>query len=338
MTALKIRPLSFFSILLLATSVVGCEDEHYINESGMVWNTLYNITYSASKSLEDSIKATMRRVELSLSPFNESSLITRINKGETDSTDVLIDTVFAVSKKVNELSSGVFDPSAAPLFSLWNVGHGAKSNIDPTDQQIDSALTLVGIDSCFINNGLITRKSLGTQFNFSAITKGFGCDMVGETLRRNGCENYMVEIGGEIALSGFAPSGQLWRIQIDAPEFNDSTVTHTRLGVIELSNCGVATSGNYRNFRRDKNGRLYGHTISPVNGRPVTSVSTLSATIIAPDCMLADALATACMAMPLNDAMAMLESIDDVEGLLISAKDEGGYYFDTTSGFPQIKK
>ena len=79
MTALKIRPLSFFSILLLATSVVGCEDEHYINESGMVWNTLYNITYSAPKSLEDSIKATMRRVELSLSPFNESSLITRIN-------------------------------------------------------------------------------------------------------------------------------------------------------------------------------------------------------------------------------------------------------------------
>ncbi|MDE5573778.1 MAG: FAD:protein FMN transferase, partial [Muribaculaceae bacterium] len=120
--------------------------------------------------------------------------------------------------------------------------------------------------------------------------------------------------------------------------FNDSTVTHTRLGIIELSNCGVATSGNYRNFRRDNNGRLYGHTISPVTGRPVTSVSTLSATIIAPDCMLADALATACMAMPLDDALAMLESIEGVEGLLISAKDDEGYYFDSTSRFPKIKK
>ena len=338
MTALKIRPLSLFSLLLLTTSVVGCDDEHYINESGMVWNTIYNITYSAPKSLEDSIKATMRRVELSLSPFNERSLITRINQGVTDSTDEFIDTIFAVSKKVNELSSGVFDPSAAPLFSLWSVGHGQKPNVDPTDQQIDSALTLVGIDSCYIYNSIISRKSPGTQFNFSAITKGFGCDMVGETLRRNGCTNYMIEIGGEIALSGFAPSGQLWRIQIDAPEFNDSTVTHTRLGIIELSNCGVATSGNYRNFRRDNNGRLYGHTISPVTGRPVTSVSTLSATIIAPDCMLADALATACMAMPLDDALAMIESIEGVEGLLISAKDDEGYYFDSTSRFPKIKK
>lgn len=338
MTALKIRPLSIFSILLLAISIAGCEDEHYINESGMVWNTIYNITYSAPESLEDSIKATMRRVELSLSPFNECSLITRINRGETDSTDELIDTVFAVSKRVNELSLGAFDPSAAPLFSLWSVGHGAKLNVDPTDAQIDSALILVGIDSCFINKGIITRKSPGTQFNFSAITKGFGCDMVGATLRRNGCNDFMVEIGGEIALSGFAPSGQLWRIQIDTPEFNDSTITHTRLGVIELSNCGVATSGNYRNFRRDSTGRLYGHTISPVNGKPVNEVSTLSATIIAQDCMLADALATACMAMPLDDAIAMIESIDGVEGLLISAKDAGGYYLDKTSGFPDIKK
>lgn len=322
-----------------ASFFTSCDQKPaYITESGMVWNTIYNITYSSSRSLGDSIKATMRRVELSLSPFNSQSVISRINAGLTDSTDAFIDTVFTVSQAINLASGGLFDPSAAPIFSLWGVGHGDKNVAAPTDAQIDSALQLVGIDRCSINDGIITRCAVGTQFNFSAITKGFGCDKVGECLRQNGCNDYMVEIGGEIALVGLSPSGKKWRIQVDAPVFNDSTIEHTRLGVIELTDCGIATSGNYRNFRRDSDGNLYGHTISPVTGRPVTNLSTLSATVIARDCMTADALATACMAMSLPDALAMIESIEGAEAMLVSSDGADSYTLNVTSGFPTVIK
>lgn len=327
------------AVSIFTAILMSCDRKPaYINDSGMVWNTIYNITYSSSRPLGDSIKATMRRVELSLSPFNSLSVISRINAGLTDSTDALIDTVFAVSKAINLVSGGLFDPSAAPLFSLWGVGHGDKNVSAPTDAQIDSAMQLVGIDQCSISDGIITRKAPTTQFNFSAITKGFGCDMVGKCLRQNGCNDYMVEIGGEIALAGLSPSGKKWRIQVDAPVFNDSTIEHTRLGVIELTDCGIATSGNYRNFRRDANGNLYGHTISPVTGRPVTNLSTLSATVIARDCMTADALATACMAMAPAYALAMIESIEGAEAMLVSSDGTNGYRLDVTTGFPNVIK
>ena len=337
------QPKSFIGfvavITFFAAIVTSCHRKPvYITESGMVWNTIYKTTYSAHESLNDSVKATMRRVELSLSPFNARSLISQINAGVTDSTDELIDTVFAVSQMINRESGGVFDPSAAPLFSLWGVGHGDKNGGTPTDEQIDSALQSVGIGDCSIDRGVIMRKSVKTQFNFSAITKGYGCDMVGECLRRNGCDNYMVEIGGEITLAGLSPSGEKWRIQVDAPIFNDSTVEHSRLGIIKVTDCGIATSGNYRNFRRDESGNIYGHTISPVTGRPVTDIATLSATVIAQNCMTADALATACMAMSPTDALAMIERIEGADVMLVSSDGNGGYRLDVTTGFPTIIK
>lgn len=262
----------------------------------------------------------MRQVNNSLSPFNDSSLVAAINRGEDPEADYLLQKVFTVSKQVNQWSGGYFDPTVAPLINLYGFGPAGPSNLSPTLSSLDSARSLVGLQDCSISNGHIVKKHPSTQFNFSAIAKGYGCDLVADMLRRNGCVDYMVEIGGEIAMSGVNPRGEDWHIQIDTPQENNESVTHDRLEVItpgkayKDGRCGVATSGNYRNYHVTSDGKKAVHTINPLTGAPAIS-STLSVTVIAPSCILADALATACMAMPLDSAKAMIKRIPQTRAI-----------------------
>lgn len=296
----------------------GCgRPKVYRTADGAVWNTTYHITYRASVDLHDSIRAVMRGVEASLSPFAKGSLISRVNRGESVVADTLMVRVLAESKRVWELSGGAFDPTVSPLINLWGFGY-KPGDPEPSQAKIDSLLPSVGLMECYIDaSGVIMKKSPGTEFNFSAITKGYGCDLVGEMLARNGATDYMVEIGGEIALRGSNPRGQLWRIMVDAPVEGTDGPVHEELAVVALTDCGVATSGNYRNFHETGEGRAW-HTISPVTGRPAHT-DILSATVIAPTTMLADALATACMASRATDALAMIARIPDTEALLVTA-------------------
>ena len=310
------RFLSFFVVFAsIAMQFASCsKPAEYRLCEGATWGTTYHITYSSDRILDDSIRAVMSQVEMSLSPFADSSLISRINRGEEVKIDSMISRVFSASQEVNRLSNGAFDPTLAPLINLWGFGYKNGTG-DPTKAQIDSALALVGINECRIADGLIVKKNPATEFNFSAITKGYGCDLIGEMLRRNGCENYMVEIGGEMALLGKNSRGEDWRVQVDSPVASSDTVLHEQMMVISLTDKGLATSGNYRNFRDTKKGRV-GHTISATTGQPVTT-NTLSVTVIAENCMMADALATACMAMPLNEAKAMIEGIPTASALFV---------------------
>ncbi|MDE6377107.1 MAG: FAD:protein FMN transferase, partial [Duncaniella sp.] len=292
------------SLSLLPTSCV--KPQRYHTCEGGVWNTVYRITYRSDRDLRDTIIAAMKSVEMSLSPFAEGSLISAVNRGDTSvRADSHLRRVFEASQEVNRLSHGAFDPTVAPLINLWGFGYRSGSG-DPSAEAIDSLLLSVGIAECRIDeSGAIVRKSPVTEFNFSAITKGYGCDMVGEALRRNGVEDYLVEIGGEIASRGSSPRGKKWRVSIDAPVENDTTVIHERMAVIEIGTAGVATSGNYRNYRESAEGKVW-HTISPVDGHPALT-DLLSATVVAPSCMMADALATSCMAMNSRQALAMIE-------------------------------
>lgn len=297
---------------------------------GAVWNTTYHITYRSDRDLHDSIMAVMKQVESSLSPFAESSVISRINRGEDVAADSLLRRVFLTSQAVNRASSGAFDPTVAPLVNLWGFGY-RNTGIEPTQAAIDSLLATVGIAECSLTaDGRIVRKTPATEFNFSAITKGYGCDLVGEMLRRNGVGDYLVEIGGEIALSGLSPRGKAWRVMVDAPVACDTAVVHERMAVIEPNAPGVATSGNYRNFKTTPDGKIW-HTVSPVTGRPAET-DILSATVIAPSCMEADAYATSCMAMLAPEALRMIERIEGVECLLATADT-----ILTSKGFPRVE-
>lgn len=323
--------------LMIICVLYSCDTRKpFRSAEGVVWNTLYHITYASNVSLDDSIQQVMKNVEMSLSAFNDSSVVSRINRNESMATDSMFRKVFLESQRINRVSGGAFDPTVGPLVNLWGFGTDGHETEPPSAAAVDSARRLVGIDSCHLAaDGMMVKKDSLTMMNFSAIAKGYGCDEIGRMMRRNGVDDYMIEIGGEIAVAGKSPRGSLWRIKIAAPvECNDS-VNHDGMGVIEIDSCGMATSGNYRNFRVI-DGRSMGHTINPFTGQPALS-GILSATVIAPECMTADALATACMILPLDSAVSMIESQPGVSAMFVTAGDSTQWAITRTAGFPEIQ-
>lgn len=277
----------------------------------MIWNTVYHVTYEGRESLKDSVLPVLNRVSHSLSVFDSNSLITQLNDSNCVEADHHLVTVYEASIRINRLSHGKFDPTVSPLIDAWGFGIGHKASADTLT--VDSILDFVGIQKTFRDGNKIIKQDPRTRFNFSAIAKGYGCDAVGHMFKRNGVHNFMVEIGGELTLSGQSPSGNPWKIAVDAP-IDDINPGEESVIILSLSNAGVATSGNYRNFRLE-NGRKVVHTISPITGYPVLG-SILSATVIAPDCMVADGIATACMASSPEEAKNLIRE-ENVEGLLV---------------------
>lgn len=280
---------SLFAVVL--TLLGGCRSD-YQNESGMIWNTMYNVTYDGPATLRDSLMPQFNRVAASVSAFDSTSLVSRINRNETARTDSAFRHVYRMSQLVNGRSGGAFDPTVSPLVTAWGFGKGHKATADTA--RIDELLKYVGIGKTRLHGNLLLKNDPRLEFNFSAIAKGYGCDAVGEMFLRNGVSNFLIEVGGEILAHGESPRGGKWRVSVDMP-IRSEGVVHQSQCVLKIGNEGVATSGNYRNYHEQK-GHVYGHTIDPVTGRPVQT-DVLSATVIAPTAMEADAYATAAMAL-----------------------------------------
>ena len=296
--------LSFFCILALA--LTSCNRPDYKSYFGAVWGTTYHITYSHNSNLSDSITAQMRQVELSLSIFDNQSTIYAINSGKSDSVDYHFEQVFNVAKRVYTLSHGAFNPCVEPLVEIWGFnGDEPIMSPIPDATTIKQTLQRICFDQCSIVDHRFIRPRSDIKLDFSAIAKGYGVDCVAQMLRRNGVDNYMVEIGGEIAVAGVNPDGKPWHILIDAP-VRDTAPGDSALQVIEITDQAIATSGNYRNYRFDSNGNVYGHIIDPRTGYPTQS-PTVSATVVASTCVEADALATACMVLSPSEALDMIE-------------------------------
>lgn len=263
----------------------------------MAWNTAYHITYQSPDDLSDSIRLIFENVDQSLSPFNSGSTVTAINENTGDIADDYFIAVYNKSRQINAISGGIFDPTVSPLIRAWGFGQGHEVSADTLD--VDSVLQHVGINKTRLENRKLVKDDPAIEFNFSAIAKGFGVDCIAEMLERNGVTNYLVEVGGEIRAHGVNPQGEKWRIGIDRPDA-DAKPSEI-VSAISITDCGVATSGNYRNYH-ESGGRRFGHTISPLTGRPAET-DVLSATVIAPTCMEADALATCCMALGSQKAL-----------------------------------
>lgn len=302
----------FLSLILSSLMVLSSCESSYVKEEGMVWNTVYHITYHGDRSLTDSVMTVLNDVGKSLSVFDKSSLVSKVNTSSAAQVDSHFMTVYNASMIVNGVSGGLFDPTVSPLITAWGFGPGHKISADTL--AIDSILTFTGINKTRLEGSTLIKEDIRTQFNFSAVAKGYGCDMVAQMLRRNGVENYLVEIGGEIAVGGEGPSGGSWKISIDKPVESDKHIMHDASAVISVTNAGIATSGNYRNFHKDGDS-TFGHTISPLTGRPVKT-DVISATVIAPSCMEADAAATACMAAGSEISRHILSTLR-YEGMLI---------------------
>ena len=281
------------SLLLAVLCIAGAScrrKPEFRYEEGIAWNTLYHITYESDKDLSDSILNCLNEIDSSLSPFNQESVVSKINDNRSDIADRHFTAVYNESKEVNRVSDGAFDPTLAPLIRAWGFGQGHEVSAADT-LRLDSLLRLVGINKTALKGERLYKADPAIEFNFSALAKGYGIDCIADMLTRNGVTNYLVEVGGEIRASGVSPKGKKWAVGIDRPE-EDASPGETVV-TLYVDSAAIATSGNYRNFRKEGDVK-FGHTISPATGRPVKT-DVISATVIADRCMRADALATCCM-------------------------------------------
>ena len=183
---------------------------------------------------------------------------------------------------------------------------------------IDSLRAFVGFDKVVLIDHRVYKSDPRVQIDGGAVAKGQACDVIAELLRQNGCKNYLVDIGGEVVAKGKNAKGAPWHIGITKPNINNEGAQEELQEILEVTDICMATSGNYRNFYYDGDVRR-SHTIDPRTGYPVQH-SVLSATVISSRCMRSDALATACMVLGKEEALAMIEQARDAACLLIVAQ------------------
>lgn len=307
-------------LILCTVAVVRCQrPTPYRKDTGLIFGTVYNITYQYDKNLKDSIETELKKVDGSLSPFNKQSVIAKVNRNENVKVDEMFTHVFNLAKKISAETNGAFDITVAPLVNAW--GFGFKNDTQPTKHAIDSLKQLTGYEKVNLNGATVTKDDPRMMLDCSAIAKGYACDVVAAYLRKLGVENFMVEIGGEIVTQGINDKRLPWKIGVTKP-VDDSLNTNQELQtVLNVTNKAMATSGNYRNFYY-KDGKKYAHTIDPATGYPVQH-NILSATVLADDCATADAYATAFMVMGLDKAKAVLNRHPELMVYFIYSDEKG---------------
>ena len=312
-------------LIALAVAIVAmfCSRDRmrFFSHEGVVWTTDYHITYEATRDLNDSIQLILGNIDMSASPYNKASLISAINENATNRVDAYIKLLIEASRIVNRESEGAFDPTVMPLVNAW--GFGYKSGALPTRAQLDSILLFIGMDKVTLHGDTLIKSDPRVMLDFSSIAKGMACDEIGRMLSRNGARNWLVEIGGEVAVHGKNAQGKLWTASVDMPtDEQDGAVSHESAMLLTLDNEAVATSGNYRKWRNE-GGKKLSHIVDPKTGDSRAG-TLLSATVIASDCMTADAWATACMAMGEQKVKNMMQGRNDLGVMTISADTVAG--------------
>lgn len=310
-------------------------NQEYKVIDGFTQGTTYHIVYEypGKDSLNSVIDEILTSIDNSMSVYNPKSIVSVINSGRDTTLDSLFINVFNKSVEINKISAGAFDISGAPLFEAWGFGSG-KRVTDMTKPVVDSLLQYVGMDKVKIENGKLIKLKDGVRLNFNAIAQGYTSDVIADEFDKRGIKNYLIEVGGEIYCKGYNSKGDEWSVGIDRPEEGNVIPGEEVQAILLLKDRGLATSGNYRKFI-EENGEKFSHTIDPRSGYPVKN-RLLSATVIAPDAMTADALATFFMVDGLERAKAFLLENPEIDAYLIYSE-EGAFRSYITSGI-KIKK
>ena len=297
----------------------GPESQYFHNE-GRVFGTYYNIRYEATNDLEDSIQAAFNAFDNSLSLFNPHSILSAVNENRDTTTNALFETMWAEAEKVYSLSGGAFDITVAPLVKAFGFGRKSDQFSAISSQTIDSLRAFVGFDKVQLIDHHIIKSDPRIQIDGGAVAKGQACDMIASLLRSQGCENYLVDIGGEVVAHGLNAKGEPWHVGITKPNLNNEGAQDELQNILAVTDICMATSGNYRNYYYEGTERR-SHTIDPRTGYPVQH-SVLSATVVSSSCMRADALATACMVLGAEQAIDMINRAEDAACYLIVAKND----------------
>ncbi|MBK3516908.1 FAD:protein FMN transferase [Carboxylicivirga marina] len=319
-----------FVVLLLLQS---CQpNKEFIRTEGLIFGTIYHMTYECNQDLSDTIQSTLNAFDWSMSTYKEESVISKINRNTSNETDIYFRKVFNTAKEITAATGGAFDMTVAPLVNVWGFGFSKKDSV--TDAQIDSIMNYVGMDMLSLSNGRIVKEKPQIMLDGSAIAKGFAVDVVAEVLESFDVKNYMVEIGGEMRVKGHNPKASAWRVGIDKPIDDPEVLNRQLQEIIAISDIALATSGNYRNFYV-KDGQKYAHTISPFTGYPVNH-RLLGVSVLAPDCMSADAYATAFMVLGYEKSKVIAGQVNDLEAYFILDGEDEDYEIKMTEGFSKF--
>lgn len=334
----RIVRLFFFSLALICMFSCAPRDR-YMTITGFAQGGTYTVKFNLNgtdgmvnvqpEEIRDSVDAILLAIDNSVSGYNKKSLLSRFNAGETIIPDHLFMDIYGHAYELFEDTEGVVDVAAAPLFDIW--GFGFANDSMPAPDKVALVLSQSGMsrltkDLASASDGglnaseLLENGGVLPKLNYNAIAQGYSCDLVAEYLYSIGVKDMMVDIG-EIFCDGKNPSGQPWSLGIDRPVDGNNELGAQIHGVFRAPEGphGIVTSGNYRKFYV-RDGKKYAHTIDPRSGCPVQH-SLLSATIVAPDAMTADAYATYCMVVGLEASKAFLNSRPDLEGCLIYDED-----------------
>ncbi len=339
-------------LLAVATLSVACirdagpSSPAYRSIRGETMGTYYNITYADSleRDLQPEIDELLRLLNLEVSTYIPQSTVSAFNRSEKGlpldynpadtgggsyPNTYFLDNL-ELAREIYTFSGGAFDPTVMPLINYWGFGYTPKRAVAQIDSlRVDSLMAFVGLDKVVLEEKVLTKAAPGVQLDFSAVAKGYGVDRVGLLLEEKGIVHYLVEIGGEVRARGRNARGEWWRLGISTPS-ETAGLADIQVAV-PLRDRAMATSGNYRNFY-EVDGVKYGHTINPFTGFPEKNLL-LSASVTAPDCATADALATAFMVLGPEKALALAEQKQHTEAYFILSDGKGGMTTLQTSGW-----
>ncbi|GAA3609799.1 FAD:protein FMN transferase [Flavivirga amylovorans] len=306
------------TILLILLLLTSCKKELKNTKlSGSIFGTFYEVTYSSNVNYEKQFDSLFHVVNKSMSTYQTNSDISKLNRNEVVEIDAHFKKVYQVSKQIYEETEGAFDPTIGAIVNAWDFGpEGKIVNLDSL--KIDSLMLTVGFNKVLIRDHTITKPK-GTFLDFNAIAKGYAVDIIAEFLDKKGAQNYIVNIGGELHAKGInIEKNSGWTVGVENPNF-DGTQSLSR--TLVLTNEAMATSGTYRKFKIDKDGNRYAHIIDTKTGYP-SKTNLLSISVIAKDCMVADAYATAFKTMGIEKVKVFLKSHPELKVFLIFENDK----------------
>jgi thiamine biosynthesis lipoprotein len=295
-----------FPVVVSFTLLISCnqESDKILRISGKAQGTTYHISYLSSdnSNYKPGIDSLLKEIDLSLSTYVPVSIISRINKNDSNVfADKYFTEVFNKSIEISERTGGLFDVTVGPVINAWGFGFTKKADVDSA--MIDSLLDYVGYKMVRLEGNKVVKLKSQIILDFNAIAQGYSVDILASYLENKGITNYLVELGGEAKAKGKKNNNEYWKVGIDQPN-EMSTDERPLQAVINLRDKALVTSGNYRKFYIE-NGKKYAHIIDPRTGYPAKH-NLLSASVIASDCMTADAYATAFMVMGMEGSRQFL--------------------------------
>ncbi|MCB0279051.1 MAG: FAD:protein FMN transferase [Calditrichaeota bacterium] len=337
--------LKLYKHVLIAFSLIclfnSCESKKAYQISGKTMGTTYHITVISSHQLDtDSFKnkvdSILQQVNMEMSTWIPESDISRFNRLQSTEPVKIPDDFYLVvqtANDVSEMTNGAFDITVSPLIELWGFGRGRQPKTEISKKRLDSISQFIGYKKIeLLGNNHIRKTDPRVTINLSAIAKGFGVDKIADFISSFYSTNYLVEIGGEIVVSGLNANADKWQLGIVRPEA-DLIMNSQVQNIVALSNQAMATSGDYMNFY-EMNGKRYSHTIDPSTLKPITH-QLASVSVIAKTCMLADAIATGLDVMGRKRAMDWIASHTDYQIYLIE-RENGKYNEFYSSGFRRL--